>query len=133
MHSQSFSTVSATESATNRQDAATEHIVITFCNIDWKRSHHNSLKTTAENLHTLRETIDSIRTEQRPAVICLCELGKTGQGMTEGQVTAMISTIKKAWSDATQLITSTRTATERTVSCTELEAQNFTQQPYLTV
>ena len=96
-------------------------INIIFVNIDWKSSRHDSVKAEKRNLRKLSETITSIVSKQKPAVICSCEVGTFMKPMTQAQVQAMQKTICKAWMAA---------ATEHCVP--DIAFLYTERQPYLT-
>ena len=73
---------------------------IIFVNIDWKRSRHDSQGSTHRNMNALADTISSIVTSMKPAVICCCEVGEASQPMTKEQMLAVADTIRKAWEAA---------------------------------
>ena len=80
------------------QSTAAANII--FVNIDWKRSRHDSQGSTRRNMNALADTISSIVTSMKPAVICCCEVGEASQPMTKEQMLAVADTIRKAWEAA---------------------------------
>ena len=73
---------------------------IIFANIDWKRSRHDNEGSTCRNMTALADTISSIVTSMKPAVICCCEVGEASQPMTKEQMLAVPGTIRTAWEAA---------------------------------
>ena len=96
------------------------HPGIVFCNIDWKRTRHASIKSTRRNLQQLQETIQSIVRNCTPSVLALCEVGETGRGMAEIEMHEIIDAICTSW----------KAATTRSV---DLASSWDQQQPYLTL
>ena len=70
---------------------------IIFVNIDWKRSRHDNQGSTRRNMTALADTISSIVTSMKPAVICCCEVGEAMNPMTKGEMSAVADTIRTEW------------------------------------
>ena len=117
----------------NANAVATEHggVPITFVNIDWKRSRHNPRNrgTPLRNLTLLKTTITSIVRNHRPAIICLCEVGECGAGMTDAHMEVLVQTITEAWQNAEA--ENNVADTER--SATKLATAWSSGHPYLTI
>ena len=104
-------------------DAATEHIEtvprpedigqvsLTFVNIDWKSTRHNSVKSTQRNITQLQAAITSIVTKHQPAIICFCEVGTLDHPLSLFNMDTIIRAIKEAWEIAVCI--SDGAATER--------------------
>ena len=79
----------------------TEHshnteVNIVFINIDWKKSRHNTQKTTVKNLASLHRTIISVVQQMRPAVICMCEVGNAGRTLSADQMRLLVDECESA-------------------------------------
>mgnify|MGYP000288006347 CR=1 FL=1 len=70
---------------------------IIFVNIDWKRSRHDNEGSTRRNMTALADTISSIVTSMKPAVICCCEVGEAMNPMTKELMSAVADTIRTEW------------------------------------
>jgi hypothetical protein len=73
---------------------------IIFVDINWKRSRHDTEGSTRRNMTALADTISSIVTSMKPAVICCCEAGEAMKPMTKEQMFAVADTICTAWEAA---------------------------------
>ena len=76
---------------------STANTNIIFVNIDWKVSRHNNERSRRRNMTALADTISSIVTSMKPAVICCCEVGEAMNPMTKGQMSAVADTILTEW------------------------------------
>ena len=90
----------ATSPGTGSLLQSTAEVNIVFVNIDWKRSRHDTDTSTKKNLKKLADTITSIVQIMEPAVICCCEVGTAMEPMTNADMSAMVSAMKKAWQEA---------------------------------
>ena len=90
------------DGAPRPRGGATERaaVAITFANIDWKRSRHDSPSSEARNLLLLAGTVRSIVKAQDPSVLCLLEVGEAGAGMLEGQIELILEAVRAAWGGA---------------------------------
>ncbi len=98
-----------------------DSLAVTFVNIDWKATRHNTPAAVNRNVPLLRTTVRSIVNIQRPAVICFCEVGGIGPrlSLTSAQMDVLVEAIVGAWQEQLQ--------------SARLQ-HNYTQgQPYLTV
>ena len=76
---------------------STANIHVIFVNLDWKRSRHDNEASIRRNTTKLADTISSIVTSMKPAVICCCEVGEASNPMTKEQMSAVADTIRRAW------------------------------------
>ena len=58
------------------------------------------MQSVQKNLRLLAETISSIVTHMKPAVICCCEVGTAMSPMTMEQMSAMADAMREAWEEA---------------------------------
>ena len=79
---------------------STASMNIVFVNIDWKRARHDTCSSTQRNLKQLNNTVQSIVSRMKPAVLCCCEVGHVMQPLTLAQLQKVEDTIQQAWEDA---------------------------------
>ena len=102
-----------------------EGVGVSFANIGWKLSRHDTDESDKRNLDKLRTTVRAIVTELEPAVICFSEFGEVNIPLPDKLVLRLVQVIEEEWL-MTALATKQIDADER------VEYAHFSGEPYLT-
>ena len=70
---------------------------VTFVNIDWKRARHATVRAETRNFKKLFATVQSVVQNQKPSILCLCEVGEVHAPLSKKNFESVAETCTRAW------------------------------------